>query len=104
MLPGYLYKAWFRCCSDNFQICRYQGRLDDAKKFLDEAIKISSENNNKEDYYTTRVYEADWLLAIGLLNKAIDEILLPILENHEISDEIRGFLLPLRNASESLYQ
>ncbi|XP_023223518.1 tetratricopeptide repeat protein 28-like [Centruroides sculpturatus] len=105
MLPGYLYKAWFRCCSDNFQICRYQGRLDDAKKFLDEAIKISSENNNKEDYYTTRVYEADWLLAIGLLNKAIDEILLPILENHEISDEIRGFLLQkLGNACRSAAQ
>lgn len=101
-LPTYLYKSWFRCCSDNFVICRYQGRLDDAKKFLEEAKTISTENDNKEDNNITKILEADWLLAIGLLNKAIDDVLLPTLENCEISEEVKGYLLQkLGNACRS---
>ncbi|XP_013786947.1 tetratricopeptide repeat protein 28-like [Limulus polyphemus] len=99
------YNSLFQACICCFLVCRYQGALEEAKKYLDEAKCVAEKSNNDDDHQMALIHHADWLLAKGNLNYAINEFLDPLLHKKNLSMKNKGFLLQkLGNACRSAAQ
>lgn len=100
-----VYNAYFQSCIDVFVVHRYQGKLETAKKFLEEARNAAHEANEEKDLDLACILEGDLCLAKGLLNKAISEFFTPLEKKKNLTDENRGLLLQkLGNACRSAAQ
>lgn len=100
-----IYNAYFRSCVDLFIVYRYQGKLEHAKEFLEEAKNVAQEANEEDDLDLICIFEGELCLAKGLLNKAISEFFTPLKNKQNISDENAGLLLQkLGNACRSAAQ
>ncbi|XP_076327100.1 tetratricopeptide repeat protein 28-like isoform X2 [Tachypleus tridentatus] len=99
------YNSLFQACICCFLVCRYQGDVEHAKKYLDEAKSVAEKANNDDDYQMALIYHADWLLAKGNLNSAINEFLEPLLHKKNLTMQNKGLLLQkLGNACRSAAQ
>ncbi|XP_035218042.1 tetratricopeptide repeat protein 28-like [Stegodyphus dumicola] len=96
------YKAYIKACVDLLLLCRYQGKIEEAQKFLDEATTVAEKENVINDKHLLRIFHGDILLARGQLNKAIDDVFHPLLHQQNLTDYNKGLLLQkLGNACRS---
>ncbi|KFM66175.1 Tetratricopeptide repeat protein 28, partial [Stegodyphus mimosarum] len=96
------YNAYIKACVDLLLVCRYQGKVEEAQKFLEEATTVAEKENDTDDKHLLRIFYGDILLARGQLNKAIEDVFHPLLRQQNLTDYNKGLLLQkLGNACRS---